>query len=353
MQAGERIGGAVHAPDFPHPRAALCAEPRKLACVAIDAEEDFDWLQPVSGTAYTTECMRELGQLQSILGTYGAYPTYLLTYPVLRDKVAVRGLRRHFERGECALGLQLHTWVTPPLEGPDGVAGSFSNNLGPELEEQKLLSLSRAFVEAFGSAPLVFRSGRYGVSAVTAALLEKHGFTVDTSVAPHTNFAEERGPDFEEFEYMPFWFGERRRLLEVPLCRSIVGWGGALGREAYRRLGQPALAGLPLQGLLTRSRAAERITLSPEGNSLGDMRRLVRWLVGRGSAVLPLSFHSSSLAVGRNPYVGSKAELHLFYDRLSGALEYLADSVGSRFVTLPELPALMLPGQMLPDDAAR
>lgn len=343
MQAGERSGGEVHAPDFPHPQAAISAAPRPLACVAIDAEEDFDWLQPVSGTAHSTECMRELGQLQSILGAYSAAPTYLLTYPVLKDMVAVRGLRRHVERGECAVGLQLHTWVTPPLEGPDGVAGSFSSNLGPALEEQKLLSLRAAFIEAFGTAPLVFRSGRYGVSAATAALLEKHGFTVDTSVAPHTNFTEERGPDFEAFEYMPFWFGERRRLLEVPLCRSVVGWAGGFGRSAYRRLGRPALAGLPLQGLLTRIRAAERITLSPEGNNLHDMRRLVRRLRGRGSSVLPLSFHSSSLAVGRNPYVGSKAELHRFYDRLSGALEYLADQVGCRFVTLPELPGLMQP----------
>lgn len=343
MQSGERMDGDVYAPAFPHPHAAVCMAPRPLAAVAIDAEEDFDWLHPVAGTTNSTACMRDLGQLQSILAAYRAYPTYLLTYPVLRDEIAVRALRRHFERGECALGLQLHTWVTPPLEGAGDVAASFAGNVTTSLEEAKLLHLRAAFIEAFGVAPVVFRSGRYGVSQATAGLLEKHGFEVDTSVAPHTNFADEGGPDFARFEFAPFWFGERRRLLEVPLCRSIVGWGGDIGRAAYRMLAPPPRAWMPLLALLTRSRAAERITLSPEGNNLGDMRRLVNWLRGRGCQVLPLSFHSSSLAIGHNPYVRSKAELHLFYDRLSGALDYLADATGCSFVTLPEIPALMRP----------
>ena len=190
--------------------------------------------------------------------------------------------------------------------------------------------------------PVVFRSGRYGVRAVTAALLEKHGFTVDTSIAPHTSFTDEGGPDFSGFEFEPFWFGTGRRLLEVPLCHSVVGWAGQIGRAAYRSLAQPQMPEA-LLSLLTRSRAAERITLSPEGNSLDDMRRLVRWLRARRCAILPLSFHSSSLAIGHNPYVQSKAELHAFYDRLSGTLAFLADEVECRFVTLPELPALMQP----------
>lgn len=349
MQAGRRTCGEVHAPHFYQPHAATAATPRPLAVVAIDAEEDFDWLQPVSGTQNSTNCMRHLGQLQSILGAYAAPPTYLLTYPVLRDADVVRSLRRYFERGECALGLQLHTWVTPPLEGADGIAASFSSNLTPRLEEQKLLTLKQEFERCFGVAPVVYRSGRYGVSSATAELLEKHGFTVDTSVAPHTSFTDEGGPDFGRFDYTPFWFGKQRRLLEVPLCRSIVGWGGSVGRAAYRALAQPALTDLPLRAVLTRSRAAERITLSPEGNSLGDMCRLVRGLCGHGSSVLALSFHSSSLAIGQNPYVQSKAELHAFFDRLSGVMTFLADQIGCGFVTLPELPALMQPDPMQPD----
>jgi hypothetical protein len=333
---------AMAAARFANPRPAVPAQPQPLAMVAIDAEEDFDWLQPLSGTSHNTSCMHQLGDLQSILAAYGTGPAYLLTYPVLRDPDAVRSLRRYHERGACTLGLQLHTWVTPPLEGADTIAASYAGNLTPALEEAKLLALADEFVRCFGTRPVVFRSGRYGVSAITAALLEKHGFTVDASIAPRTSFTDESGPDFSDFEFAPFWFGTQRRLLEVPLCRSVVGWAGGLGRAAYRTLAQPHMPE-PLLSLLTRSRAAERITLSPEGNSLADMRRLVRGLRQRGGGVLPLSFHSSSLTIGQNPYVRSKVELHAFYDRLSGTMAYLADEVRCRFVALEDMPALMRP----------
>jgi hypothetical protein len=342
VPAPSRPQPAIAAARFANPQPATVAEARPLAMVAIDAEEDFDWLQPLAATSHNTSCMHQLGDLQSIMAAYGAGPTYLLTYPVLRDPDAVRSLRRYHERGACTLGLQLHTWVTPPLEGADTIATSYAGNLPPELEEAKLLALTGEFVRCFGVQPVVFRSGRYGVSAVTAALLEKHGFTVDASIAPRTDFTDEDGPDFSGFEFAPFWFGAERRLLEVPLCRSVVGWAGGLGRAAYRGLAQPRRAGLWMS-LLTRSRAAERITLSPEGSSLADMRRLVRGLLGRGGGLLPLSFHSSSLAIGQNPYVRSKAELHAFYDSLSGAMAYLADEVGCRFVALEQLPPLMRP----------
>jgi hypothetical protein len=332
-------GTAEH---FANLQPALAAQPQPLAMIAIDAEEGFDWLQPLAATQHNTTCMHQLGDLQSILAAYRSGPTYLLTYPVLRDPDAVRSLRRYHERGACTLGLQLHTWVTPPLEGADTIAASYAGNLSPALEEAKLLALSQEFVRCFGVPPVVFRSGRYGFGAVTAALLEKHGFTVDASIAPRTSFSDENGPDFSGFEFAPFWFGRERRLLEVPLCRSVVGWAGAPGRAMYRRLARPHSAG-PERSLLTRSRAAERITLSPEGNNLDDMRRLVRGLRRRGGTLLPLSFHSSSLAIGQNPYVQTKAELHAFYDRLSGIMAYLADEVGCRFVALEDVPALMQP----------
>ncbi len=282
--------------------------------------------------------MQRIDDLQSIATAYGARPAYLLTWPVLQDVDAVRALRRRFDRGHCALGLQLHTWMTPPFDATDGIAGSFAGNLAPAIEERKLLTLKHRFIECFGFEPRVFRSGRYGLSPATAGLLEAHGFDVDTSVAPRSVFTTEGGPDFRSFDYAPFWFGERRRLLEIPLCRSIVGWGGALARAAHQALAYPPLRALRMTPLLTRSGAAARITLSPEGNDVPAMRRLVRHLLARGCSVLPLSLHSSSLAIGRNPYVRSKAELHGLYDRLSAILAFLADDAGCRLVSLAELP---------------
>jgi hypothetical protein len=328
----------------PAPARPLAGQP--LCTLAIDAEEDFDWLQPWAGTPYDTRCMQDLGQLQTIAAAYKLKPLYLLTYPVLQDGDAVRELRRYVDRGECLVSVQLHGWVTPPLRGSTDDRTSFVGNLPPAVEEEKLVHLIAAFRARFGERPRVFRSGRYGLGASTPQLLERHGFDVDVSVAPRTQFTIQGGPDFSAMDCTPFWFGETRRVLEVPLCRSVVGWGGRLARDIYLAgdagdRGRPAAWRRSVLSLLGGLRAAERVTLSPEGNDLPAMRRLVRRLLARGERVLTVSFHSSSLRPGRSPYVRTARDLHLFYDRLSALLHFLADDAGCRFTDLSALPGLL------------
>jgi hypothetical protein len=319
--------------------ALLPAAARPLCCVLIDAEEDFDWQRPVHGTDYDLGCMRHLSDLQSILGAYGAAPTYLLTYPVLQDAAIVAALRGRLARGQCAVGIQLHTWVTPPFGETAEVRNSFGANLSAAHEEQKLLALMALFRDRFGEDPRVFRAGRYGLGQNTPALLEKHGFRIDTSLAPCTSFGDEEGPDFSTDDFAAFWFGHSRPLLELPLCRSIVGWGGQAAARAYRWLAamQPQRHILP--GLLAWSRCAERITLSPEGNDSDAVGRLVASLLGRGQKVLALSLHSSSLSIGQNPYVRSRADLHGFYDQLSAIMDMLAGRYGVEFLPVLDVPA--------------
>ncbi len=321
---------------------------RPVCALAVDAEEDFDWDQPVPFTDYSTKCMKNIRALQEVVGAYGIVPTYLLTYPVLEDEDVVHILRRQLRNGQCEVGVQLHPWVNPPFDagdekgGEDGKGGhatSFSGNLPPGLEERKLVQLMRRFTERFGIEPRIYRAGRYGLGRGTTALLEKHGFTIDASMAPRTTATDEGGPDYGSRDYQVFWFGQHRRLLEVPLCRSVVGWGGRLAAPAYRALARPGLTRLHVPGIVTRLRFAERITLSPEGNDVRAMLRLVRHLRARGQTIFVLSFHSSSLDVGRSPYVRTKAELHGFYDRLSAVLDTLATTMGFEFASLAQLPA--------------
>ncbi len=311
-----------------------------VCALAVDAEEDFDWDHPVASTEHSTGCMQRIDELQEVVGRYGVRPTYLLTYPVLQDEVAVALLRRHIAGGHCALGVQLHPWVTPPFDGDSGPAASYSGNLAAGLEARKLASLVALFQARFGQSPRIYRAGRYGFGQNTAALLERHGFDIDTSIAPRTSSAEEGGPNYTAYDYEPFWFGEGKQILEVPLCRSIVGWGGKLAPAVYRRLGATP-SRMHLQGLATKARFAERITLSPEGNDLAAMLRLLRHLRSRGQSVFVLSFHSSSLAPGRNPYVRTQSDLDEFYRRLTGALDAMSGRLGFRFASLAELPTLL------------
>ena len=178
-----------------------------------------------------------------------------------------------------------------------------------------------------------------GGSAVVYDMLAQHAGGRITVLAPRTDFGDEGGPDFQDFDTAPFWFGATRRLLELPVCRDVVGWAGALAPALYRPVAGPA-ASLP-RAVLSWLRCAERITLSPEGNDTAAMRRLVHRLAENGRSVLTISFHSSSLAVGHNPYVGSQAELHQFYDRLSALLDGLAGEASTRFAGTLELVDLL------------
>lgn len=333
--------GPVNTPYFANICPAKAQLGRNVCTVIVDAEEDFDWRRPVPGTSYSTVCMRNIGTLQEICGAYGVVPTYLLTYPVMEDRDAVKILNRTLEKGRCVLGVQLHSWVNPPLDEIVSHSRSFTGNLGHELEERKLIELKQKFVLCFGHEPRVFRAGRYGLGRHTALLLEQHGFQIDTSIAPRTNFAFEGGPDFGAYECQPFWFGEQRRLLELPLCRSIVGWSGRFGPRLYRAVSEPHFSRLRVRSILTRLRCAERITLSPEGNDVRAMRRLVSHLLGNGQIVFALSFHSSSLYQGSNPYVQSKADLHHFYDRLSAILDHMASQLSFGFSSTLEIFAML------------
>ena len=226
---------------FQNPRLAALNDGSSIATLVVDAEEDFDWDTPLRGASYSTDCMKNIRDLQEIVAVYGIVPAYLLTYPVLEDPVAVRLLQRYVDSGKCVVGIQLHPWTTPPFGDDLGLTKSFSANLPANLEEQKLIRLIKKFVECFGNSPKIYRAGRYGLSRDTTTLLETHGLAIDTSVAPRTDFRKEGGPDYRRYDYRPFWFGRQRAMLELPLCRSVVGWAGRHGAALYRAAFYPIL----------------------------------------------------------------------------------------------------------------
>lgn len=326
---------------FSNVRPVRPADPQRLGTILIDTEEDFDWTKPTETTSHDTKHLTHIADLMPLLAAYGAIPCFLLTYPVLSAPRIVRLLDRLAGQGRCSLGIQLHPWVTPPLEGSGNHVSSFAGNLESDLEQRKLETLVAAFRDRFSAMPRIYRAGRYGFGANSAALIESLGIEIDTSLAPRTSMADQGGPDFSLYDYAPFWFGERRRLLELPLCRSVVGWGGAAGQFLYQRTQLERHGTGAMGSALARMRCAERITLSPEGNDAAAMRRLLTGLIRRSQTVLPLSFHSSSIWPGRNPYVRDRACLRHFYDSLSAALAYMADELKVRFVDALSLPDLL------------
>ena len=184
---------------------------------------------------------------------------------------------------------------------------------------------------------------------VTAGLLEDEGFLVDTSLIPRTRYTEAGGPDFSTFDYGPFWFGVRRRLLELPVTRALTGLMADAIPSVYGMAERKPLRSLRAPGLLARAGLLERITLSPEGSDLPAMLRLTRALLKRGERIFTLSYHSPSLEPGNTPYVRTHRDLAMFLDRISGFLSFFQDQLGGVFLTVKELHDQLRAGTLASD----
>jgi hypothetical protein len=180
--------------------------------------------------------------------------------------------------------------------------------------------LRRMIEQRFGAAPVVFKAGRYGLDATSAAILAEFGFKVDTSVCPTMDFRPIEGPDFSDYDWRPFFITDK--LVEVPCSVAFTGWARGWGAGLHRLASTPALSRLKGVGILARLGAVNKIMLSPEGNSFEEMRALARSLYQTGCRTFTLSFHSPSVAVGHTPYVRSQSQLDGFLRDIERVLEF-------------------------------
>lgn len=330
-------GAAPVGSPFPlaEPVAAYLGPP--LLAVVVDAEEEFEWAEPLAPQHRGTVSIRAQRSAHTLFAYYGIRPTYLVTYPLAAEDSAIGVLREYLADGLCEIGAQLHPWVTPPFAPGARETQSYPGNLPVAIEREKLSRLVGAIETAFALRPTAYKAGRYGFGPNTAALLDEFGFEVDTSLIPRTSDAASGGPDFSGYDYHPFWFGRHRRLLELPVTRALTGALSQRWPWLHQRAEQQPWRSLHAGGLLARARLIERITLSPESSDLAAMCRLTRVLLARRTSVLTLSYHSPSLEPGHTPYVRNERDLAIFLDHLSGFLSFFRDEIGGEFLTLHEL----------------
>jgi phosphatidylinositol alpha-1,6-mannosyltransferase len=322
---------------FPLPEPAAPYRGPPLLAVVVDAEEEFEWAEPLAPQHRGTVSIRAQRSAHTLFAHYGIKPTYLITYPLAAEDGAVAVLRDYLADGLCEIGAQLHPWVTPPYASGVTETQSYPGNLPVAIEREKLARLVGAIETAFAMRPTAYKAGRYGFGPNTAALLEDSGFEIDTSLIPRTSYAESGGPEFSGYDYHPFWFGQHRRLLELPVTRALTGMLARRSPWLHQRAERRPWRTLHAGGLLARAGLIERITLSPEGSDLAAMCRLTRVLLARGTRVLTLSYHSPSLEPGHTPYVRNESDLAIFLDRLSGFLSFFRDEIGGEFLTIREL----------------
>ena len=314
-------GGALPAIDLP-------ASARPSLFVVVDTEEEFDWNAPPRRTNTGVTAMRHVQRGQRIFDRFGIKPTYVIDYPVASQRDGYLPLLEIYRSGGCGIGAHPHPWVNPPhvedVSGPH----TFMCNLPESLQRAKLERLREQIAAVFGCAPTVYKAGRYGIGDSTIAILEDLGFETDVSVCPHFDFSNEDGPSFAAFDARPFFLSER--LLEIPCTVDYTGWAGALRPALHRFVSRDALQPFRGVGILARMGAVNRIMLSPEGNSLDEMRALTDTLLARGVRTFTLTFHSPSLEPGHPPYVRTRADLDRFLHDIERYCEFFRDECGGR-----------------------
>lgn len=307
--------------------------------VTVDVEEDQWGIVPHAQA--TARNVYRLPRLQRVLNEFGIIPTYLLTYPVVRDPCAVGVLREILHAGECEIGMHCHPWNTPPYEERLNSHNSMLCNLTQTLQFDKLQRLHEAIENHLGIAPVAFRSGRWGFDAGVAENIVRLGYRIDTSVTPYTSWAQASGPDFSQVSPRPYTFTQglrsglesHGRLAEVPATIGYLHGEFQACARVIQRLNRAPLAGFKLGSLLSRLRLLRKVWLSPEMETPAMMMQLVRQMRSQGYEWLNLVFHSSALLGGCGPFVRTQDDEPRFLDKLQMFLR-LATQAGVQPVPL-------------------
>lgn len=326
-----------------HVPAELASGERPVLVVIVDTEEEFAWDRPFDRSSTgTTSIAGQPLMHERVFDKFGIVPTYMCDWPVATTAPSVATLRGLMEEGRCEIGTHLHPWVSPPYDEQVTRFNSYAGNLPRELEFEKLRMLTEAIGDSFGRAPRAFKAGRYGLGPHTAESIAALGYDIDASVVPYTAFTDDGGPDFRAYGENPYWFrvGERE-LLELPVTTGYAGWLRTAGPQLYDLAQTPLARRARLGGILARTRALERIRLSPEVASCDEMRRLTSSLLANGCKVFSLTYHSPSMVAGHTPYVRDDADLQDFIAKVRDYCTWFRDEAGGLFMSVTRLAEAM------------
>jgi hypothetical protein len=306
---------------FPH------EEPPRLL-ISIDAEEEFDWNEPVARRIHSVKSMEHQWRAHAIFEKYKAIPTYMIDYPVATEKKIYEKLKALRVEGRCDIGTHLHPWTNPPHEEELSTHTSFPGNLPADLEHRKLRAITEIIAENLDYTPRIYRAGRYGVGASTARIIEELGYKIDMSIIPLRDYSRLGGPDFRHLAGEPYWFGSNRDMLEIPLTGGYIGGLRSGAKQVAAILNSPLVARLHIPGLLARTGLFSRAYITPEGIPVGEAKNLTRRLYRDGYRVFTLHYHSPSLEPGNTPYVRSNADLEKFLYWLDTYLDFFVGELG-------------------------
>ena len=312
--------------------------------VTIDTEEKGLWSGNYTSQA-TVKNIAAIPRFQSVCDQFSIRPTYLITTPVAESPDAVKTLRSIHDTGRCEIGTHVHPWNSPPIiDTESDPEDSYLCNLPADIQHAKLEQLTDQIENSFGSRPVSFRAGRYGIGATAIRSLRKLGYCVDSSVLPRVDYSSQDGPDFRAATCRPYFpsdsdilsNGNDESLLEIPVTAGFTHRHFELADRLRQVATQTPWRQMRAVGILDRTGIATRVKLSPEQATLARMKQLATAVVNRNVQVLVLMFHSSSLLPGCSPYVKTEQDLDRFLERLSSFFVFAQEKLSLSAITLGE-----------------
>lgn len=307
----------------------LAAGHPPILVLVVDTEEEFNWGQPFDRRADAVTAMREIHRFQELCDGFKVHPCYVVDYPVGAKAEGYQPLQAAAADGRCEIGAHLHPWVNPPFTEEVNARNSYPGNLPREIERAKCTELRDQIAKTFGTAPLTYKAGRYGIGPNTPQILSELGFLIDLSPAPGFSYVGDGGPDFTHHPVGPYRFGEQDDLLCLP-CTG--GFTGALppgaAASAFMLGARPPFRGLRWRGILSRLNLARQGRLSPEGYTLAQNRALTDTLLARGIRVFNYSFHSPTLKAGCTSYTRTTADVDAFLSQIRNYIDYFLNVIG-------------------------
>jgi hypothetical protein len=318
---------------------------RPALLVAIDTEGDNQW-DAEARRHQTFANTHALGRLHEFFERHRVRPTYVVTYPVVKDPQSAAVLREVASRGTAEIGAHHHAWETPPFEPADVDRHPYALALPLAQFDAQLRSLTTAITETIGTRPVSYRSGRFGFSAAHVSSLEAQGYRIDSSVAPLFYEAHKQGPDFVGAPLTPYFLSYddatragTSRVLELPISCALNRRVPGFVERAYARAPWPYTT----KRILRLARVARVRWLRPSYSSTSDMMALASQLARRGVPALNLLFHSSEAIVGGSPYNRTQADLDAFFRRLSRFFKFATEQLAAVPMTFTEYMNAVVP----------
>ena len=315
---------------------------RPVLLVTVDTEEEWDWSGPFPVAPFSTRNIDEIPAFQSLCDSLEVRPTYFVDHAVAERPEHASMLRESFEAGRCDVGAHLHPWSTPPYERSTDERSSHAINLSPTVLRDKLGTLTEILQRAFGTHPFSYRAGRWGMNEDHLLALDELGYAVDSSVRYRYH---DRDFDYRRAPNRPYRPDPESLLrpsadgpmLEIPATAGFTRHPFDALAALRDRLARPPLSRLRLVGLLWRLGLLREVTITPEASEREDLTRCIDRCVERGDRVINLFLHSSDLLPGCTPYVGTRAALERFLDRIVACVNHVRERHGGEVATVREL----------------